>query len=73
VLPFAREVFVGADRRFLEAADEAVASRHDDRAAEARRRRARENTWDDRLDAILAALQGAEAEGAGHHARQAVR
>jgi len=73
VLPFAREVFVGADRRFLEAADEAVASRHDDRATEARRRRARENTWDDRLDAILAALQGAEAEGAGHHARQAVR
>jgi glycosyltransferase involved in cell wall biosynthesis len=73
VLPFAREVFVGADRRFLEAADEAVASTHDDRAAEARRRRARENTWDDRLDAIRAALQRAEAEGAGLERRRAVR
>jgi len=62
VLPFAREVFVGADRRFLEAVDEAVASRHDEPAAESRRRRARAHTWDDRLDAILAALRDAEAK-----------
>jgi hypothetical protein len=62
VLPFAREVFVGADRRFLEAVDEAMATRHDERAAEARRRRVRAHTWDDRLQAILAALREADAK-----------
>ena len=41
VLPFAREVLVAADERFLEAVDEAVANRHDAVAAEARRRCAR--------------------------------
>ena len=61
VLPFAREVLVGADRRFLEAVDEAVAGRHNVVAAEARRRRARAHTWDDRVAGILEALRHAEA------------
>jgi glycosyltransferase involved in cell wall biosynthesis len=61
VLPFAREVLVGADRRFLEAVDEAVAGRDDVAAAEARRRRARANTWEDRVASILDALRDAEA------------
>jgi glycosyltransferase involved in cell wall biosynthesis len=61
VLPFAREVLVGADRRFLEAVDEAVAGRDDVAAAEARRRRARANTWEDRVACILEAMRDAEA------------
>jgi glycosyltransferase involved in cell wall biosynthesis len=61
VLPFAREVLVGADRRFLEAVDEAVAGRDDVAAAEARRRRARANTWEDRVACILDALKDVEA------------
>jgi glycosyltransferase involved in cell wall biosynthesis len=65
VLPFAREVLVGADRRFLEAVDEAVAGRDDVSAAEARRRRARANTWEDRIASILDALKDAEAARAG--------
>jgi glycosyltransferase involved in cell wall biosynthesis len=73
VLPFAREVFVGADRCFLEAVDEAVARRADEGAAEGRRRRAREHTWDDRVGAILAALRGAEAERGGREPRRAAR
>jgi len=60
VLPFGREVLVGADRRFLEAVDEAVAGRHDLVAAEARRRCARAHTWDHRLALILDALRSAE-------------
>ena len=65
VLPFAREVLVGADRRFLEAVDEAVANRHDAVAAEARRRCARAETWDHRVARILEALQAAEKERGG--------
>lgn len=63
VLPFAREVLVAADERFLEAVEEAVAGRHDVAAAEARRRRARANTWDHRIARILEALHEAEAAG----------
>jgi glycosyltransferase involved in cell wall biosynthesis len=63
VLPFAREVLVAADERFLEAVDEAVANRHDAVAAEARRRCARLHTWDHRLARILEALGEAEAAG----------
>jgi glycosyltransferase involved in cell wall biosynthesis len=73
VLPFAREVFVGADRRFLEAVDEAVASRPDEEAAEARRRRARENEWSHRVAAILAAIQAAGAEAGTATRRRAAR
>jgi glycosyltransferase involved in cell wall biosynthesis len=61
VLPFSREVLVGADRRFLEAVDEAVAGRDDVAAAEARRRRARSHTWEDRVACILEAMRDAEA------------
>jgi glycosyltransferase involved in cell wall biosynthesis len=61
VLPFAGEVLVGADRRFLEAVDEAVAGRDDVAAAEARRRRARAHTWDERVTCILEAMRDAEA------------
>jgi glycosyltransferase involved in cell wall biosynthesis len=56
VLPFGREVLLGADRRFLEAVDEAVANRHDAVAAESRRRCARANTWEQRMADILAAV-----------------
>jgi glycosyltransferase involved in cell wall biosynthesis len=65
VLAFGREVLVGADRRFLEAVDEAVAGRHDAVAAEARRCCARAHTWDHRLARVLEALQAAEEERAG--------
>ena len=61
VLPFGREILIGADRRFLEAVDEAVAGRDDVAAAEARRGRARANTWEDRVARILDALRDAEA------------
>ena len=61
VLPFAREVLVAADERFLEAVEEAVANRHDAVAAEARRRCARAHTWDHRVARILEALGAAEA------------
>jgi glycosyltransferase involved in cell wall biosynthesis len=65
VLPFAREVLVAADERFLEAVEEAVANRHDAVAAEARRRCARAHTWDHRVARILEALEEAEETGTG--------
>jgi glycosyltransferase involved in cell wall biosynthesis len=73
VLPFRREVLVGADRRFLEAVDEAVAGRHDAVAAEARRRCARAHTWDHRLASILGALHAAEAADPGAEGAEPAR
>jgi len=73
VLPFGREVLIGADRRFLEAVDEAVAGRHDAVAAEARRRCARAHTWDHRVACILEALQAAEALDPGAEGAEPAR
>jgi glycosyltransferase involved in cell wall biosynthesis len=64
VLPFEGDVFVAAGPRFLEAVEEAVAGGRDRSAAEARRRRARGNTWDQRVARILEAL--GEADTARH-------
>jgi glycosyltransferase involved in cell wall biosynthesis len=64
VLPFEGDVLVAAGPRFLEAVEEAVRGARDAAAAEARRRRARAHTWDQRVARILEALQGAEA---AHH------
>jgi glycosyltransferase involved in cell wall biosynthesis len=63
VLPFQGDVLVAAGPRFLEAVEEAVrgAQRHDALAAQARRRRARAHTWEERVTRILEALREAEA------------
>jgi glycosyltransferase involved in cell wall biosynthesis len=60
VLPFAREVLVAGDQRFLEAVEEAVAGRHDVEAAEGRRHCARAHTWEQRVTRILEALREVE-------------
>jgi glycosyltransferase involved in cell wall biosynthesis len=59
-IPFAGEILVAAGPRFVEAVEEAVAGTRDAGAADARRRRARANTWDHRVARILEALQAAE-------------
>jgi glycosyltransferase involved in cell wall biosynthesis len=60
VLPFAREVFVAAGPRFLEAVDEAVAGARDAAAAEVRRRRVQAETWEHRVARILGGLRTVE-------------
>jgi glycosyltransferase involved in cell wall biosynthesis len=60
-----REVAVGAGTRFLEAVEQAVAGANDVAAAEARRRRARANTWDHRIATIREAIVSAESARAG--------
>jgi glycosyltransferase involved in cell wall biosynthesis len=64
VLPFAREVYVAADQRFLEAVEKAVACSQVAASQESRRRSARAHTWDQRVVRILEALREAEAAGA---------
>jgi glycosyltransferase involved in cell wall biosynthesis len=73
VLPFAKEVLVAADERFLEAVEEAVTGRNDVVASEARRRRARAHTWDQRVARILEALQAAEAARPGAEGAEPAR
>jgi glycosyltransferase involved in cell wall biosynthesis len=73
VLPFAKEVLVAADQRFLEGVEEAVASTQDAGAVEARRRRARANTWDHRIARILEALHEVEAARSGAEGAEPAR
>jgi glycosyltransferase involved in cell wall biosynthesis len=56
VLPFAGPVTVGAGVTFLEAVEHVVSTPASPPAVEARRRIARENTWEARIEAILGGL-----------------
>jgi hypothetical protein len=66
VLPFAGPVAVAAGRAFLEAVEQAVATPSTPAMVDARRRVARENTWEARVASVFTALAEVEvARGAG--------